>query len=991
MADSKLANYKKFSEILRESYRASQRDRDLQWPPRFAEKLVKLILHEEVYNVYYNKRQRGGDDHYSSSNRVQIQYDGIFQNKPGGSIVMKVVVEGDAGIGKTTLCTSISMDWAEHKRLKQFDLLLLIPLRMKKFTSVKSIVELLQLFCDDEDLCKCVADSFSQGSFGKEILIIADGWDEVQESECQPGSFMYKLLFGYDVISFATVMVTSRPRASIELHKNSKIDRFIEIAGFDIRGIIQYINSEFSAQEDERSGARLLQRIRDNPLIRSICHVPINCAIICRMWRNDETLPLNLTMTDMYTKIILHFIFRALKKSFPEFHLENLKSFDDIPQELQEGLLILCKFAYNALVKDKFVFSYDEVKDVFPQAVGIKSPHGDQLLFSFGLMQTSQAFLGVGRGASFHFIHRTFQEYLCAFHMARQPQQIQNDLMKPYAYTSRMAKPLQFLIGIATRGDCISRQIMSLSADTVCDVFKLDNRLRIACAGWTNDLIVHGICEAKESEVKSYLLDIVYGDCFTFAFPRNAYDCAAVINAIKMFPGRVNERSQSARTVSFKLEHCGLDEELVANLAHALRDTNGNLKVKKLFIQDNKLCDAAISNLMNQAALEFKSLKQLNLAANSLGAEAVNSIGKHLGTSCIESLTLSYNPLGTSGAISLQNVIEMETFANLTDLQLKNCSLNHCEAYMSLLQALPDHCASLKQLDISENCVDMCDALGSMLGYLLLNHSTLRELYANGINFRDEGVKALTDVLNTCGNVTDISVLSIKANDIQPMGISSLVKCIQSSHLSVSDSLCVDGNPILLSGTIYLASVLNTMSVSMSNCQLTKCAEDLKQQLADELSKLPQTQVCQELILDNNCFTGEHIHVLMELIRLCPRLNSLSCAECEICSKDLKLVLTHARDSDSLRLLETWSLQNNKIDSMGCSLLVTAVSSYLPKLNGVFVHGNGIIHKKIYHKLEQESAKHRVSCELPYLDLAVLFYTMTIILFTSPKVIQFKM
>ena len=969
MADSKPVdvskhekNYIKFSERLREIHRTRQRNRELHWPPRFAEKLVKLILHEEVHNVYYNNKQRGGYDRYSASNREPIQYDDIFKNKLGGSQVTIVLVEGDAGIGKTTLCASISLDWAEFRRLKQFDLLLLLPLRAKEISAVRNVVELLQLFYNDEEVCKSVADSFSQGDLGKRVLIIADGWDELEEYERTPGSFIYRLLFARDTICFATVMVTSRPSASVLLHKNRSIDRYIEIAGFDIKGITQYINSEFATEEEIEHRAGLLQKIQDNPLIRSICHVPINCAIVCHMWRGDRSLPSNMTMTDMYTKIVLHFVVRALKKTFPEIHLESLDSFDAIPDEMQDGLLLLCQLAYNALVSDTFVFSYEEVKNVYPQAVTLKNQDGEQQLFTFGLMQESQAFLGIGTGASFHFIHRTFQEYLCAFHIAKQAQQGQIDLMKPYAYTTRMAKAMQFVIGIGSSSNTISKKVNPLSTDVVCDVFKLDNRLRIAFAGWTNDLVVHGIREAKKSEVKNYLLDLVYGDSFTFVFPRNAYDCAAVVNAVRQFPGvEVNERSQSARTVSFKLEHCALDEELVASLAHALSATKGHLRVKRLLIQDNNLGDKSVSDLMNTAALEFQSLKQVNLAANSLGAEAISAMSTYLKKSSIESLTLSYNPLGLPGALALQNVIEMETFTNLTDLQLKDCSLTTSEAYTPLLCALPGNCTSLKQLDISENRVDKPDALGNVLGNLLLKHDTLCELYANDTNLGDEGIKALTDVLKACDKVTHINVLSIKANHIQSLGISVLARCIQSSHLCVSESLYVDYNPIRLAGTVSLASVLNTKSVSMSDCQLTACAEELKPQLMSELSELPQSQQCRELIVDNNCFTGEHIHILMELIRVCPELSNLSCAECDISSSDLKKVLKHAQCEDALTGLETWSLQNNKLDKIGCALLATAVRAYLPKVYGIFVHGNDIDNKSVYRLLEQETAKHRVS------------------------------
>ena len=60
--------------------------------------------------------------------------------------VIKVLIEGGAGIGKTTLCISVSEDWANGELFKQFELVLHLPLRMKEVASAGSLTELLKLF-----------------------------------------------------------------------------------------------------------------------------------------------------------------------------------------------------------------------------------------------------------------------------------------------------------------------------------------------------------------------------------------------------------------------------------------------------------------------------------------------------------------------------------------------------------------------------------------------------------------------------------------------------------------------------------------------------------------------------------------------------------------------------------------------------------------------------------------------------------------------------
>ena len=74
--------------------------------------------------------------------------------------VRKVLVEGDAGIGKTTLCISFSEDWANGKLFQQFELVLLLPLRMKVVALVSSFPELLKLLHSSSRLCELVTTHF---------------------------------------------------------------------------------------------------------------------------------------------------------------------------------------------------------------------------------------------------------------------------------------------------------------------------------------------------------------------------------------------------------------------------------------------------------------------------------------------------------------------------------------------------------------------------------------------------------------------------------------------------------------------------------------------------------------------------------------------------------------------------------------------------------------------------------------------------------------
>ena len=199
--------------------------------------------------------------------------------------------------------------------------------------------------------------------------------------------------------------MTSRPSASASLHYGTCIDRFAEISGFDKEHIVEYIKSEFEDEDDQAVASDILEKIDSNPLVESICSIPLNCAIICHLWQTlKKDFPT--TMTGLYTKIILNVILHSIHKY--KNNIVSLSSFDDLPESLQQSWWLLCKFAFQTLEKDQLVFSDKELMEFSPQGL----PSG--VIPCFGLLQSSVSMLEVSCATSFHFIHLTFQEYLAA-------------------------------------------------------------------------------------------------------------------------------------------------------------------------------------------------------------------------------------------------------------------------------------------------------------------------------------------------------------------------------------------------------------------------------------------------------------------------------------------------------------------------------------------------------------------------------------------------
>ena len=179
-------------------------------------------------------------------------------------------------------------------------LLLLLPLRQQSVASADSVPALLTFLHPSHEVCNSVARTLEKNQ-GEKFLIVADGWDELNESKRQEGSFLYNLLFG-EHLPFASVVVTTRPSGLSNIYRSQRIDRFVEIHGFSKENIKAYFKAELNNNQTKL--LIMLNQLDSNPILEAICSIPLNCAIVCHLCQYlNEILPS--TMTELYTKISL--------------------------------------------------------------------------------------------------------------------------------------------------------------------------------------------------------------------------------------------------------------------------------------------------------------------------------------------------------------------------------------------------------------------------------------------------------------------------------------------------------------------------------------------------------------------------------------------------------------------------------------------------------------------------------------------------------------
>ena len=619
-------------------YQERRINREKQWPPCHSDKLVRLELVErEKGEGYSANTQRGRKG--KAVKRTPLAYGDLFKVESGKRRVRKVLVEGDAGIGKTTLCIAVSEDWANGKLFQQFELVLLLPLRMKAVASAGSLPELLQLLHPSPRLCDSVS-KYLEDEEGESVLIIADGWDELGESDRQEGSFLCQFLFGHR-FCLMSVVVTSRPSASASLRELPDIDRFVEIRGFSKEHIVEYIQSEFTS--DQGKADRLREQLEGNPLVESVCSVPLNCAIVCHLWRTlEEALPT--TMTELYTKIILDLILRNIRKLDTYKSVSKLSNFDSLPADLQQSWWLLCAFAaVLILFKDQLVFSQEELKVFFPKVFAL-----DKRILCFGLLQSAES---VGVGTSFHFLHLTFQEYLAALCLTRLPRDLQLIMFRrhksfsllPVIPPNRFKMVWKFFFGINSNLEFNGDTISFIQQTLKCVVgFPPDSLSICHCAFEAhNDLI--------NEQVTQYL---VSHPTVRFGSPRTAHDCSAVLYVISNL-----QECGHGLEVNFS----NASENQSKELMHILVSKKGKLWISRLNLRGSRLIVSSLQALESAVRGDvFAKLKNLYLEGSltsdaDTNARWLATLLQALSDHCpnLKHLDLSNNNLGVPGASAL--------------------------------------------------------------------------------------------------------------------------------------------------------------------------------------------------------------------------------------------------------------------------------------------------------------------------------------------------
>ena len=379
-----------------------------------------------------------------------IDYKDFLDLKVNGEFPKRIMVQGEAGAGKTTFCAKIAWDWIEGRYFSRFVWVLIVPLREFKQHTIGKIVK---SYLDKNNPATVSQITEYIQSNPDKVFIAFDGLDEVSRKIMKPkscesqstdqmqlqpsqpivnsseacgsssetGDIGLVDILCSDQLASCPVLVTTRPWRAVEIRSDGdlmKLYTFIHVEGFNRENLSVYIHKYFPMNEDKAN--QLIQFTHENDVIsENMAHYPIYVAMLCLMWKELGEQKLRemkslKTFSEIFKTMIAflkeHYAQKEVKKVGSPSLLASLKKTDEL-------LGPIAKQALNGLLENTLVFGEDDF-EICPESKDTACRVG--ILSQEDRITTS---MDIHKGNSYvqlpvFFPHKLFQEYMAGVHLA---------------------------------------------------------------------------------------------------------------------------------------------------------------------------------------------------------------------------------------------------------------------------------------------------------------------------------------------------------------------------------------------------------------------------------------------------------------------------------------------------------------------------------------------------------------------------------------------
>ena len=767
-----------------------------------------------------------------------------------------VLIEGPPGVGKTTYCQKLAYDWSvgditTESSFPKVDMLLRLACRDIKTAKIEDAIEdqLLPIEVNEKD-----KETFFHfiHRYQSRILLVLDGLDELPKNLFKE----FLPLIKGRVFPLTYLIMTARHEAGMKVRRHC--DALFEILGYTEEDANSYIMKYFSCHDKSRLAGELIRAIDNDSKLRELTANALNTALLCLVFEDtDGKLPYNKTM--LYRELVDCVLKRYCSKI--EISLDDIRPIENYTVQLNQ----LGKLALEALLKDQLSFTLGELRGQSTE------------FLQFGFLSREASASKIKPKPTYAFIHKTFQEYFAAFHIALELVTADRDQKVKLTQLSPADKYWQvwkFLITMATsKSDdtavfLVSRLCASFRRQKPVKVLKPKFKEQFLESSDSKDDSEDHSAEDSEGypydeedgkscrgEISSLYTDYDEGvredtkyDWFTctelrfqFAEPEEVPFFEETVDTIAQCEQRNNKLSSCQIKMASTLARCfPMDEVIVKKNYFPARD-----KVEVDRCYNYAAMDSRFPLVFSEYLKGNCKLKELafdNVSAAAALADVLQTIHTlthvHLMTSrCITSLTPALQANRTVTHLNIEYVGDMDAKA-LGKILQSNHTLTH-------LRLGTNH-----MTDIGVEAV--ADALRS--------NKILKNLYLGRSDLGDKEVKALGKVLQSNHTLTHLCLAS---NQITHIGVEALAEALKSNN--ILEDLNIANNDFGDEGAEAFAGVL------LSNHTLTHldlAANHISHIGVEALAEaLKSNQILKDLNVANNDIGDKGAEALGEALQ----------------------------------------------------------------------------------------------------------------------------
>ncbi|XP_071954612.1 uncharacterized protein [Antedon mediterranea] len=285
----------------------------------------------------------------------------IIKSKPG----CKILIDGEGGIGKSTILRLLAYNWATDKSNNAFEGKIVFPLNIRDLEEDDGVLDHIGKQLDMEDFNldtdlpkdpKLIKRFIKVND--KKIVWLLDGLDELK--------FNNKKIIGLfkrNAFENSTVILTSRSENIDEFKKECNLH--VRVNGFSEENIGKYIDKHFAYVKSPSLGSSLKVELeidqyawkRNHQEAYSMSKNPMLLLSICNMWEERQTLPHD--KADLFKEI-----FRSILNQFNKQQetYRKISDFEDTPLEYVNAMVLLGKCMYNSLKVNQLSINKRDLK-----------------------------------------------------------------------------------------------------------------------------------------------------------------------------------------------------------------------------------------------------------------------------------------------------------------------------------------------------------------------------------------------------------------------------------------------------------------------------------------------------------------------------------------------------------------------------------------------------------------------------------------------------